>query len=314
MPSLKCLGCLQEISEKAISLSTNDFNIKQKLISQINHQISKEFNHIKLPDFSTKIFKIIAQESGNNNPFLQIKIESNNAVKSIIPIIENKLEELSESEILKNLVLYSIASNMIDFSTGGHSVNLNQIVKNILDFPKEGLHIDNFKRFFTHVKKAKIIIYLADNCGEIVIDNLMIKYLVKHFNKKVYLGLKESPIANDCSIEDFKRDRLEEYATDVFPINSSFGWNLHESTDRFKKLLKSSDLLIAKGQSNYETTLNNLVRYPKNIYPIIYCILRTKCEVVTKHLGVPLGSNVLKQMYPSNKNKRVLITEITNCK
>ncbi|MHA1156345.1 MAG: ARMT1-like domain-containing protein, partial [Candidatus Heimdallarchaeota archaeon] len=85
-------------------------------------------------------------------------------------------------------------------------------------------------------------------------------------------------------------------------------------TDKFKDLLKDADLLIVKGQSNYETTLNNLVRHPDFDFPPIFCILRTKCKVITKSLGVPLGSNVIKQMHPLPKEERAKLVEIVEWK
>ena len=93
-----------------------------------------------------------------------------------------------------------------------------------------------------------------------------------------------APIANDCTMDDFKRDKLPQYATETFAVSSSFGWNLHQTSDRFNELLKECDLLIVKGQSNYETTLNNLNRYPEFQVPPIFCILRTKCDVITGYL------------------------------
>ena len=78
---------------------------------------------------------------------------------------------------------------MVDFSTGGHKVDLNDIAKNIVNFPEEGLAIDHFDDLHNLIKKAKSIIYLSDNCGEVVVDNLVVDFLVKELKKKVSPGL-----------------------------------------------------------------------------------------------------------------------------
>lgn len=303
MPNPKCLGCLNEITVKAVDLSTTDYELRKRLVKEISEYTKEQFDCLKLPDFSTEIFSIIAQKTGTLDPFLQIKIESNDFFKKLIPKLNESFADLPNKEKLYSLVLYSIAANMVDFSTGGHTVDLNEIAKNIVNFPEEGLAIDHFNDLYNLIEKANSIIYLSDNCGEVVVDNLVVNFLVKELKKKVYFGLKGAPIANDCTMDDFTRDKLPQYATETFAVSSSFGWNLHQTSDRFNELLKECDLLIVKGQSNYETTLNNLNRYPEFKFPPIFCILRTKCDVITGYLEVPLGSNVVRKMYPINKEK-----------
>jgi len=306
MPNPKCLGCLNEITVKAVELSTTDVDLRKQLIKEISEYTKEQFDCLKLPDFSTEIFSIIAQKTGTLDPFLQIKIESNDFFNKLIPNLKETLADLPKKEKLYNLVLYSIAANMVDFSTGGHSVDLNDIAKNIVNFPEEGLAVDHLNDLHILIKKANSIIYLSDNCGEVVVDNLVVNFLVNELKKNVYFGLKGAPIANDCTIDDFTRDKLPQYATETFAVSSSFGWNLHQTSDRFNELLKKCDLLIVKGQSNYETTLNNLKRYPEFQFPPIFCILRTKCDVITGYLRVPLGSNVVRKMYPVNIDKNSL--------
>lgn len=312
MPKEQCRQCLREITEKAIKLSTKDRKLQEKLLEDLSEYINSRFAEIKLPDVSTKIFRIIARETGTADPFLAIKKESNLYFLQLIPMIRKWLQDLNQRESFHHLMLYSIAANMVDFSTGGHTVNLSSM-KNILEeFPQEGLAIDDFDKLYSNIKSAEQIIYLSDNCGEVVVDNLAVEFLVRNLDKKVYLGLKGAPVANDCTINDFTREELSHYATEIFPVSKSFGWNLQETTDHFKKLLSKIDVLIVKGQSNYETTLNNLVRYPEYPFPPIFCVLRTKCEVITNHLGVPLGSNVIKQMYPLNQKDRNSLIEIVD--
>jgi uncharacterized protein with ATP-grasp and redox domains len=266
---------------------------------------------MKLPEFSTEIFSDIAKRTDVKDPFVKIKEESNLGFIKLIPQIKKAVDNLNPSNRLRTLFLYAIGANMVDFSTGGHSVEISDITHQLMNFPNEGLTIDHFDELMDSINSTNKIVYLSDNCGEVVIDNIIVENLVKELGKEVYLGLKEGPIANDCMIEDFNRDGLINVATETFAVSSSFGWNLKETTKRFKELISETNLLIVKGQSNYETTLNNLKRYPEFKFPPIFCILRTKCIVIAKHLGVSLGSNIIKKMYPiMNKEK---LTEIVDC-
>ncbi len=310
MPNPLCLGCLNEITVKAVELSTTNIELRKKIIKELHEYTKDQFDSLKLPDFSTEIFTLIAEKTGTKDPFLQIKIQSNEFFKELLPKIEGSLIHLPPKNMLYKLILYSIAANMVDFSTGGHHVDLDDIANNIVHFPNEGLAIDHFDELYSLIENMNKIVYLSDNCGEVVVDNLVVKFLVQEMGKEVYFGLKGGPIANDCMIEDFTRDGLPKYATEIFPVCSSFGWNLDQTTDYFTDLLKTCELLIVKGQSNFETTLNNLNRYPDFSFPPIFCILRTKCKVITETIGVPLGSNVVRKMHPLSKDDKLSLKEI----
>ncbi|MHA1220568.1 MAG: damage-control phosphatase ARMT1 family protein [Candidatus Heimdallarchaeota archaeon] len=314
MPNKKCLACLNEITERAIFLSTTDNQQREMLLKKLKQKTEREFEQIKLPDYSTEIFRIIAEETGTKDPFLEIKKESNQHFKALILDIVDSFNGMHMKDIMFNLFLYSIGANMVDFSTGGHTVDIKEIANQILSMPEESLAINDFYKLYDCINTSQKVILLSDNCGEVVVDNLIVELLVSSKRKEVYFGLKGGPVANDCSLEDFKRDELLEIATENFAVSSSFGWNLHQTTPRFKELLETADLLIVKGQSNYETTLNNLVRYPNEKFPPIFCVLRTKCQVITDHLGVPLGSNVIKQMHPMTEVGKKSLTEIVDCK
>ena len=305
MPHENCSGCLKEITKKAINLSITDKEKQLQLLDKYCNYIDNNFDEIKLPDVSTFLFREIAKATGVTDPFLDVKITSNQMFLKILPMLKETFKIENKKQALYNLFLYSIAANMVDFSTGGHSVDIVETINNIIDFPEEGLAVDNYDSLFQLIQKSDSIIYLTDNCGEVVVDNLVVEYLVNYLGKEIYFGLKGSPVANDCTIIDFQRDGLEKTATENFIVSNSFGWNYNETTNRFKELLNRVDLLIVKGQSNYETTLNNLVRHSDMNFPPIFCILRTKCEVITNHLGVSLGSNVIKQMYPLGEKIKV---------
>jgi hypothetical protein len=311
LPDSHCFKCLLEIFERAIKLSTNDQHKQKELLLQVKTRLEKEFASLSLPEFSTTILKEISKKTNTIDPFKPIKNRSNRFFLNLLPeLLENIKQYPDKKNQLRYLFLLSIGANMVDFSTGGHEVNFDELDQELKTFHKQGLQIDDFDVFYQNFLKSEKIIYLADNCGEVVIDNIIVNFLMEYYSKKIFFGLKSAPIANDCTIDDFREAKLKSKATRVFVINSAFGWNLHESISDFRDLLQKCDLLIVKGQANFETTLNNLVRYPTKNFPLIYNVLRTKCKVITKRLGVPLGSNIFKQMHPLPKNKQSWLREI----
>jgi len=310
MPASECFSCLVEIARRAIQLSTSDVAFQKRLEHQLEEKIAAAFPTLQLPDFSTELFADIARATGVADPFLEVKALSNRSFLELLPTIEARLAQLPSSERLRQLFLYTIAGNMVDFSTGGHRLSLPEILEQFFTFASEPLVIDDFALLSKSLAAAENIILLSDNCGEVVLDNFLAGYLVKEFGKRVFLGLKGAPVANDCTLDDFRRDGLPFLATETFAVSDAFGYNLHEVSPRFKALLSHADLLLVKGQSNYETTVNNLVRFPEFPFPPTFSILRTKCVVISRHLGVPLGSNVIKRMFP-REGRRSSLTEIT---
>ncbi|MHA1305747.1 MAG: damage-control phosphatase ARMT1 family protein [Candidatus Heimdallarchaeota archaeon] len=312
MPNIKCLICVNDITKRFIDLSTTDEVLRKSLLDEITQETKEHFDEMKLPDYTNVMARKVADRTGVADPFIAIKKESNEYFKELVPELVDSYKGLSVKDAIYKLFLYSIGANMVDFSTGGHEVDLKEIAKLILTLPDEGLAVDDFEKLYDLLEKSQKIILLSDNCGEVVVDNLIADYLVSNMKKEVYLGLKGGPVANDCSLDDFRRDGLSENATETFIVSSTFGWNLNQTTPRFKELLESADVLLVKGQSNYETTLNNLVRHSDIKFPPTFCVLRTKCEVITQHIGVPMGSNIIKQMYPLLDGAK--ITEIVECK
>ena len=56
----------------------------------------------------------------------------------------------------------------------------------------------------------------------------------------------------------------------------------------FLKGLDTADLVIAKGQGNYETL--------ESTRPNLFAILKAKCEAVAQHIGVQEGDLVFKKI------------------
>jgi hypothetical protein len=138
--------------------------------------------------------------------------------------------------------------------------------------------------------RSKKVVYLLDNAGEIVFDKYFIKMINENFPVKVYAAVKEGPILNDATVEDARQIGLEEVAEVITTGNDDIGLNLEESSKEFLDHIRTADLIIAKGQGNYESLTEVEHLLPK---PIVY-IMRAKCSLVADTLGVPRNGNVVK--------------------
>jgi uncharacterized protein with ATP-grasp and redox domains len=142
--------------------------------------------------------------------------------------------------------------------------------------------------FAKQVNKAKTVLYLSDNTGEIIFDRLLVDQLVNQ-NCHVTFAVKKNPIINDATIKDTQIAGIDRIATviegDDGSEYSAPGFISDSTSDEFKHLLSSVDLVISKGQGNYES-LNNEHRE-------IFFLLMVKCPLVARTISIDVGTMVL---------------------
>jgi uncharacterized protein with ATP-grasp and redox domains len=132
------------------------------------------------------------------------------------------------------------------------------------------------------MSRAEDILYLGDNAGEIVFDRLLIEQLPC---EKITFVVKGRPILNDAVMEDAQIVGLTDMVDVIDNGSDAPGTILESCSETFRRRFDQSDLIIAKGQGNYET----LSEVDKNIFFLV----RPKCSVLARHLGREIGSLVL---------------------
>ena len=155
-----------------------------------------------------------------------------------------------------------------------------QKLRETLDKSNEiSINSETFKTFEAEISNAKNIIYLTDNCGEIVLDKLLIKQILR-FNNNVNINVivRGKPVLNDCTLDDAKQVGLHKLVTVTHNGTAIAGTVLNKISQEAKTLIDSADLIISKGQGNFET----LHHCGKNIYYLFLC----KCDMFAKRFGV----------------------------
>lgn len=125
--------------------------------------------------------------------------------------------------------------------------------------------------------KATNILYISDNAGELVFDKIFIEELIKQ-HKNVVLSVKSGPVINDATQEDVKEIGLDSLVKVVETGNDKIGVNFKYISDEFLKEFRKADLIISKGQGNFETL--------DNIGANIFFMLKAKCKKIARELGV----------------------------
>jgi uncharacterized protein with ATP-grasp and redox domains len=140
-------------------------------------------------------------------------------------------------------------------------------------------------RLMADLAGAKTLLYLGDNCGEICFDKLLIRRVREVFPAlKVYYGVRGEPVVNDATLEDARLVGMEEAAQVIDNGDGSLGTVLSRVSPAFRSVWDSADVVIAKGQGNYES----LCEESKTMY----FLMTVKCAVIARMTGLKQGSLV----------------------
>lgn len=272
----KCLPCLINQVIKVANI-TNCSN-RDDLYHQVFEQLSKiDFNKSN-PEIIGMIFELVKKHLNNEDPYQEIRQYYNNLFLQSYDDFDKKIDSF------KTAIKYAIIGNIIDFSP----IN-NQEITKIDDWfdniDNLSLTIDHVDKLINDIKKAKTILYLGDNCGEICLDKLLLKR-IKQLNPslKIYFGVRGKPVVNDSIESDAYEVGIDEYASIISNGDNSLGTILSRTSAQFNQIYQNCDFVIAKGQANFESLSEENKK--------IYFLLMVKCGVIAKYINVPEKSLV----------------------
>ncbi len=229
------------------------------------------------PEIGDRVHRIVRQETGDSDPYRAAKEASTHQALALYPRLKSLLVEANDP--LETAVRLSIAGNIIDLSAVGE-YDLVDTVERVLAQP---FAVDNGAAFREALSEAGRVLYLADNAGETVFDRLLIETL----DVPVIYAVKGGPTLNDATREDALAAGVDRVAEVVSTGSDAPGTILHRCSEEFRQLYDKAELIIAKGQANYETLSEEGAR--------VFFLLQVKCPVIARDVGVPVGSIVLKQ-------------------
>ena len=227
---------------------------------------------------STLLHRLIRVESGTD-PYRQVKETYNRIALERLPEIRRMAHGIDR---LAGSVRAAIAGNVIDFGIYD-DVDLDRALRDSFALP---LAETDYAAFSNALQNAKRILYLCDNAGEIVFDLVLIETL-RDLGKEVIAAVKGMPVINDATLDDARSTGLHQYATSVIDNgNDGIGTLLELCSEPFLQEYRTADLIISKGQANYET----LVQERDNRTFFLFMV---KCPVVANHLQRKNGDIVL---------------------
>jgi len=288
-PAPDCYECLQRLIPQAVGLATEDASLRQHVTGEAHRILEEEFSYSRLCIVvASRIHRVIREMTGAHDPYRAMKEREMRLARELYSELSSRLREVnpggrevrgdSGGDGLRGYLELAAAANAID-----HFRELD-VIREDLRRPVL-FSIDDAERLAEKLGKARRVMYLADNAGEIYFDLPLVKRLKR--DAEVIYAVKPEPVQDDLTLEDVKKTGLEsEFGRVMSTGVASPGVIFSLASAEFRREFESADLVFAKGMGHYES-LSELAAEGR----CFHC-LKVKCRPVAESIGVPLGSYV----------------------
>lgn len=276
---LDCFPCFLRQTIIALRYGTRDPELQEKVLKAVLEDIEKT-DTLQPPAYATTFIHRTIRRLLDGDPFEAIKSEYNQIALRLYPSLKKMVQESGDP--LRTASMLAIAGNVIDFGIFT-SVDIEGTIARALRGP---LSVDDYQAFKASISETGQILYLLDNAGEIVFDRILIETITS-LGKDVTAVVKGSAVINDCTRADAAESGLTEVCEAIDNGSDAVGTILEWTSHDFRESYARFPFVISKGQGNFET-LNDPEKK-------IFYLFQSKCEVVSKELGLSLGSMILKK-------------------
>lgn len=275
-----CIPCFLSQTLATLRKITDDEAIHEVVFRKVLGLISEINMSQSPPAMAQRIHRVIKYMTGNGDPFAQEKEQQNSFAMSLIP--EIKKQHQHDPDLFANMLRLSIAGNIID-SGINDTISRSEVLQSIDRSMRAPLKAKAVDALRNEAEQSNDILYLGDNAGEIVFDRLLIEQMP---HDRITYVVRGEPIINDVTTADAREVGMYTLVDVIENGSDAPGTILEDCSHDFQKRFASSDLVIAKGQGNYETL--------SNINKKIFFLLQVKCPIVAKDIGYEVGSFVVK--------------------
>ncbi|MEO0070075.1 MAG: ARMT1-like domain-containing protein [candidate division WOR-3 bacterium] len=270
--SPRCLECGLEQCQRIVRLCGVDEK-RAEILRKGLLQVAENLSLNEPPStYTSKLLVATMEFLGNRDPFAKVKEEQNRRAQEMAARLDEKLAEGDEG--LKVALKIAAAGNVIDVGPG-RSFDINDLLAR--------LHFahDDSDLLIARLKKARRVVYILDNAGEVIFDKLVLRRLP---DLELTIVARSSPILNDVTVEEAKGLGLDRLGRVIGTGSPYLGIDFNTVSEEFLRFYYEADLVIAKGHANFESLVNSK---RDGFY-----LLTAKCEVVADFLGVKPGESV----------------------
>ena len=262
-----CMSCLVQAQARNIQ-KFEDEEKKSRYMREIFKLLLDSDPELSAPALLEPVTKLYESYWGSQEGFQAEKKSFNGFLLSMEEELEKKIR--STKDPLATALCYARLGNYIDLSALS-DVSTEKLLELFAKAEEESLDAEEYQHFLQDLKHGEYLVYLTDNCGEVVLDKLVIKLLKEQYPKlRIEVLVRGIPVTNDVDIEDAEYVGLTKLVP-VFGNGSGIaGTELSKISQEAREKLERADVIISKGQGNFET----IHTCGLNIYYLFLC----KCD------------------------------------
>ena len=285
---LDCFSCFMDHGLGIARRSGLDEPQQREVLNRVAEMLPGFSSDASPPQMSLQINRMIREITGEPDPFAGEKQQSNRMALEAAPEVRRLIARSTQP--LRTAVEFAIAGNSIDLGVST-DLDLPQAMQQLVEDEESRIGAEAPENFALSALKADLagadtLLFIADNAGEIVFDMLLIEQLHADFPQlKITVAVRHAPIINDATLEDAEAIGLTELVPVISSGSEAPGTILSMCNAKFTGLFDSADVVISKGQGNYET-LSEVERG-------MYFLFKTKCKVIARHSGSEVGDIML---------------------
>lgn len=288
-----CIPCIIRQTIEAARIGAVSEVRQRQIINRVLGFLQEADYDVTPPMLGREIHRILSREFDLHDPYRAHKESLNRFALERYAELKKKVY-LSDDPVYLAAKL-AISGNLLNIDSEHPAEQVWRLIENahLLEF-----RINDFPLFLEDFINAGHILYLADNAGEIVFDRLFIEVLQRFYperNNTFTVVVRGAPIINDATLEDARLVDMQKIATVIDNGDDAPATLLGRVSKEMRRYYETADLVISKGQGNYES-LNEESK-------LIYFMFRVKCPVISKVLDVPEGSLIMKRSGTSEIQK-----------
>lgn len=276
---LECIPCTVNSYLRLVDTDVIPTEKREELMRQLLGFLSGVDYQISPPAMGRELHRMIRASLQNPDPYLEIKEKYNRMMLDLYPSFRELVEQ-SDSPF-ETAMRLAIGGNVIDFGAK-YKFDVMDTINMAME---QKLAIDDSDSLKRALVNARSLLYIGDNCGEIVLDRLFLETL--DVAQKTFV-VRGGPVINDITIDDARLVGMEKVARVVTTGDDSPGAVWESASPEFRRLFQEADVVISKGQGNLEGLME--VKHDH-----LYFLLVTKCELIGERIGTSSGSFVVRK-------------------
>jgi hypothetical protein len=275
----RCYFCFAKAFERLLEKAELPAEGKNGFAKDMFGLFNKVKGNLSVPLLSRELHLLLRQYANNPDPYKEAKKQSNDLVLGMYPSLKNMV--IQSHNQFDTALRLAIAGNIIDYGIG-NDFDLQATIEKVQN---SDFAIDDSLQLQQALTEAKTVLYLGDNCGEMVFDKLFIETIV---HPNLIYAVRGAPVINDATLEDAKYIGMDLVAGIISNGYDAPSTILEHCSSEFREVFNRADVIISKGQGNLEGLLGQTTKD-------VYLLLMVKCEVIADILDVKKDDFVVKK-------------------